>query len=165
MDTLSVERYARLGFAAYREKNFKRAAECFRQALELDRQRNQRQPDMRYLSFYGLSLAKAGLSSKIAIQACTRAVSHKRTDPVLFLNLGRVYAMSGQETSAMRAFQQGLALAPDHLQLRRALGSLDRRSRPVVPFLHRDHSVNRTLGRLRAGLRRRRAEDPVAAPG
>lgn len=162
METYSVERFARAGFEAYRDGDFKEAAELFRKALDLDRQRNQRQPDMRWLSYYGMSLAKAGLSTKVALQACTRAVSLKRNDPVLYLNLGRVYAMSGQTVLAMKTFEQGLAVSPDNVKLRTALGRLDRRGAPVISFLSRDHAINRWLGRMRANSRRKREGSALA---
>jgi len=153
MHSLSPESFSRQGHALMRDREYTDAASCFRKAIELDRQRNKLRPDMRYLSYYGLSLAHAGLSKKVAIEACGSAAARQRKDPVLFLNLGRVYRLAGKRTLAMKAFESGLHIAPEHPVLLRELGLLNRRSKPVLPFLHRCHPLNRFLGRARASVR------------
>jgi tetratricopeptide (TPR) repeat protein len=155
MNSMSPENFSRQGHAALKSRDFRNAAALFRKALELDKERNKRRPDMRYLSYYGLSLAHAGLSHKVAIEACGSAASKQRNDPLLFLNLGRVYRLAGKRIQAIRAFESGLALAPDNQMLGRELALLDRRSRPVLPVLHRDHPLNRMLGKMRSNLRNR----------
>jgi tetratricopeptide (TPR) repeat protein len=155
MDSLSPESFSRQGHAALRIQDYKSAATYFRRAIDLDRARNKRMPEMRYLSYYGLSLAHAGLSHKVAIEACGSAVARQRKDPVLFLNLGRVYRLAGKRTLAMKAFESGLEINPDHPMLQRELGRLDRRSKPVIPFVDRSHPVNRWLGQLRSTVRHR----------
>ena len=72
MPSMSAENYSRQGLFALREGRHKAAADLFRQALDLDKERNRRTPEMRYLSYYGLSLAKAGLSTQFALKACRR---------------------------------------------------------------------------------------------
>ena len=150
MESLSPEDFSRQGHAALKSRDYRNAAAFFRKAIDLDRERNKRLPEMRYLSYYGLSLAHAGLSKKIAIEACGSAASRQRNDPVLFLNLGRVYRLSGKHTHAMRAFEAGLSIAPDNRVLSRELALLDRRAKPVLSFLSRDHAINRWLGKVRA---------------
>jgi len=155
MESLSPENFSRQGHAALKSRDYKNAAACFRRAIDLDRERNKRRPEMRYLSFYGLSLAHAGLSHKVAIEACGTAASRQRKDPVLFLNLGRVYRLAGKRTQALRALETGIGLAPGNKLLLAELSLLDRRSAPVLGFLTRDHPLNRWLGRMRANLRNR----------
>jgi len=155
MQSMSPENFSRQGHAALKCRDYRNAAALFRKALELDKERNKRRPDMRYLSYYGLSLAHAGLSHKVAIEACGSAASKQRNDPLLFLNLGRVYRLAGKRTPAIRAFENGLALAPGNGLLKRELGLLDRRTRPVLPVLARNHPVNRFLGRMRSNLQNR----------
>jgi len=155
MNTLSAETYCKQGLAEIRQGDPKKAAALFRQAVELDRERNRKTPEMRYLSYYGLSLAQAGLSTQFALQACHKAVEKQRHDPLLHLNLGRVYNLAGKSVQAMQSFERGLALSPEHRQLRDELARLDRRSSPVLPALSRDHALNRWLGRMRASLRAR----------
>lgn len=155
MNSLSAECYSKRGFASLKAGDYKSAANQFRRALELDRERSRRTPEMRYLSYYGFSLAKAGLSGRIALEACQTAVSRQKRDPILYLNLGRVYALTGKTAQALRAFELGLHIAPDHPVLRREMGTLDRRCKPMIPFLGRAHPLNRKLGQLRAHRRGR----------
>ena len=150
MNSLSAENYFKKGLAALVDQNHEDASVFFRRALDLDRDRNRRQPDMRFLSYYGFSLAKAGHSSATAIQACRQAVAKQPLDPVLLLNLGRVYALAGKNTQALDAFERGLQIAPDSKVLAQERDKLERRGRPVVVGLSREHPINKALGKLRA---------------
>ena len=163
MSSLSAENYFKKGLSALVEQSFVDASESFRRALELDRERNKRQPDMRYLSYYGYSLAKGKLSTSTAIQACKTAVSRQKNDPLLFLNLGRVYVLAGKRSLAAEAFERAHKLAPEDKTIRSELARVDRRARPVIPGLSRDHALNIWLGKLRANLRGRNAGHPAAA--
>jgi len=147
MTILSAENAFKKGLAALVENRPKEASEFFRRALELERQRSKTRLDMRYLSYYGLSLAKAGLSSQIALQACRSAATRQSDDPLLLLNLGRVYLITGKLDPALECFEKGLRVQPESNILRKELARIDRRSKPMVPFLGRSHPVNRWLGR------------------
>jgi tetratricopeptide (TPR) repeat protein len=147
MTILSAENAFKKGLTALVKNRPKEASEFFRKALELERQRSKTRLDMRYLSYYGLSLAKAGLSSQIALQACRSAVTRHADDPLLLLNLGRVYLITGKLEPALECFEKGLRVQPENQILRRELAKVDRRGRPMVPFLDRSHPVNRWLGR------------------
>jgi Tfp pilus assembly protein PilF len=149
MPILSAENAFRKGLGAMAEKHPEKASVYFRQALDLERERSKSRLDMRYLSYYGLSLAQAGLSTQIALQACKTAVFKQTGDPLLFLNLGRVYILTGKTVRAMAAFERGLKTAPESKILRAELAKLDRRRRPALPFLDRGNPVNRWLGRRR----------------
>jgi tetratricopeptide (TPR) repeat protein len=153
MPILSAENAFKKGLGAMAEKHPEKASVYFRQALDLERERSKSRLDMRYLSYYGLSLAQAGLSTQIALQACKTAVFKQTGDPVLFLNLGRVYLLIGKPVRAMEAFERGLRICPEHKPLRMELARIDRRSRPAVPFLNRSNPVNRWLGQ-RKGSRK-----------
>jgi Flp pilus assembly protein TadD len=164
MKTMSPEYYAKRGRAQLRRGDFTSAATSFRTATELDAQRNRRQPEMRHLSYYGLSLARAGLSFNIALQACRTAVSRQQRDPVLFLNLARIYKLGGKRVAAIKALEDGLRIEPGHRYLRKELSLIDRRSAPVIGFLSRDNSLNRKLGRMRAGRGKSRPLTVSARP-
>ena len=163
MSSLSAENYFKKGLSALVEHSFVDASESFRRALELDRERNKRQPDMRYLSYYGYSLAKGKLSTSTAIQACKTAVSRQKNDPLLFLNLGRVYVIAGKRSLAAEAFERALRLAPEDKTIRAELARVDRRGKPVIPGLSRDHGLNIWLGKLRANMRGRHSGTPQTA--
>ena len=162
MSSLSAENYFKKGLSALVEHSFVDASESFRRALELDRERNKRQPDMRYLSYYGYSLAKGKLSTTTAIQACKTAVARQKNDPLLFVNLGRVYVIAGKRSLAAESFERALRLAPEDKTIRAELARVDRRAKPVIPGLSRDHALNIWLGKLRANMRGRQPSN--AAP-
>jgi tetratricopeptide (TPR) repeat protein len=148
----SAEKHYKKGLVAFKMRDYAVAAALFRRALDLDRDRARKQPEMRYLSYYGLSLARGGMSQKQAIEACRTAVTKQRDDPLLLLNLGRVYALNRRMAAAMEMYERGLRLAPNEPTLRRELKSLDRRSRAAIPFVSRSNPLNRWLGKMRSRL-------------
>lgn len=152
MPILSSEIHFRKGLAALAEEDPARAAEQFKQAILIERQRTVSRPQMRYVSFYGLALTLAGGATTEAVQACERAARLDFYNPDLQLNLGKVYLMAGKTTHALVALERGLRLAPSHAPLRNALAGVDRRGRPMLPFLRRSHPFNRWLGKLRYAM-------------
>ncbi len=152
MSILSSEIQFRKGLAALAGGDPAGAAEHFKQAIAIERQRSASRPQMRYVSFYGLASAMAYGVSVDAIRACERAARIDFYNPDLLLNLGKVYLMAGKSTRALIAFERGLRLSPSHGPLREALARIDRRARPVLPCIRRNHPVNRWLGRVRHSL-------------
>lgn len=147
MTILSAESSFKRGLAALGQRQPDDAAKFFRSAIELERQRRVSRPDMRYLSYYGLSLAQGGKATRQAIRACETAVARDGYDPDLVLNLAKVYVLAGKTTRALETLERGLRMAQHHPGLKAMLSRLDRRSRPVVSFLDRSHPINRVLGR------------------
>ena len=141
MSSLSAENYFKKGLSALVEHSFVDASESFRRALELDRERNKRQPDMRYLSYYGYSLAKGPFTDQI-----------KKGD-----------VLAGKRSLAAEAFERALRLAPEDKTIRAELARVDRRGKPVIPGLSRDHGLNIWLGKLRANMRGRHSGTPQTA--
>ena len=142
------------GLAALAEQHHLLAAELFLAAMQHESQKPLCRPDMRYLSYYGLSLTRAGHAMPVGLKACQLAVRKAPHQPLLLLNLGRVYRTGGRTARAIRCFERGLHLAPDDRGLRRELAQLERRARPVVPFLPRTNLLNRWSGKIRASLNR-----------
>ncbi len=91
----------------------------------------------------------------MALEACRKAVTQQADDPILYLNLGRVYMLLKRTTDARKTFEDGLRLAPKHQALRRELTPIDRRAKPVIPLLPRSNPLNHWLGRA---MRNRRAK-------
>lgn len=143
------------GLLAIQAGRYLEAAQNFESALLLERANGARQPPMIYLSYYGYSLARAeDRPSPESIRACETAARREFMSPELQLNLGRVYAMAGKTSRALAAFEKGLRLNPKHRALREELRRIDRRGRPPVAFLSRNHPLNRWMGRV---LSRRQA--------
>ncbi len=157
MPILEAENHFRKGLVALVDGNPGEAAVQFQSAIQIERQRAVATPQMRYVSYYGLSLARSRGPSAEAIQACEIAARRDFFNPDLLLNLGRVYLMAGKTTRALAAFERGLKLAPAHAALRAELAHADRRQPPPLSIVSRQHPFNRWLGKLRASFR--------AAPG
>jgi tetratricopeptide (TPR) repeat protein len=160
MPILSAENRFRQGLAAVVDDRHGEALDHFLTALEIERERDVDVPDARYLSYYGLSLARVHGPGPEAIAACEQAVRRAPAHAALLVNLGRVYEMAGRTARALACFDGALRLAPEHRPLRRDLARIDRRTRPVIASLDRSHVLNRWLGTLRARWRPRAAHRP-----
>lgn len=150
--TITADLRYRRALDALDAGDHERAAGLFHSVIETSR----RGPlALRALSYYGVSLARGGWSSQVALDACKQAVAQRADDPVLLLNLGHVYRKLGKVPLALRALESGLRLDPDHAELRRELALAERRKRrPPLAFLSRSHALNRWLGqRFRRGKR------------
>ena len=148
-----AEQFFRRGVARLSDDRAAEAAHHFLSAMQLEREHGVRRPEMRYLSYFGLALALARGSREEALRACGTAVAREPDNPDLHLNLARVHLLAHDPASALRAAGTGLALDPAHRGLRRLVSTVERRRRPPLRFLTRDHPANRVLGRLRAAVR------------
>lgn len=161
MPLQGAEQFFRRGVARLSDDRAAEAAHFFLSAMQLEREHGVRYPEMRYLSCFGLALALAGGSLEEALRACGTALERERDNPDLHLNLARVHLLAQDPSSALQAAVAGLALAPAHQGLRALMGAVERRRRPPLRFLTRDHPVNRVLGRLRASLRTHEKAPPA----
>ena len=151
MAILSAENNFKKGLLAMVDEDHVHAAEFFRQALDIERERQVARPDGRYLSYYGLSLARAYRPTHESIKAVETAAGQDSFSADLQLNLGRVYLLAGKTSRALKTFERGLQLDPRHRGLQREFRRIDRRSRPALPMLSRSHCLNRWIGRARCG--------------
>ncbi len=118
MAILSAENNFKKGLLAIVDDNYEDAARYFRNAIDIHEQRSLDRPNWRYLSYYGLSMAKAFRPDSKAIEACMTAAAADTRNPEFFLNLGRVYRVAGKWDRAIEAFTHGLRVQPDHRVLR-----------------------------------------------
>jgi len=154
MPLLAAERRFNEGLAALADSRHAEAARCFRNAMEIEETRNADRRDMRYLSYYGLSVARAGGSSAAGLKACQDAVAHEPHKPAFLLNLGRAYLVVGEAERALGCFRKGAGLAPTHGPLCRELARLTRRVRPGQRMLKHRHLAIRWLDQIRSRLGR-----------
>jgi len=152
MPILEAENSFRKGLMNLVDGNHEKAATFFRAAMDIEKTRQVQRPQLRYLSYYGLSLARSHRVNREALRACETASRLDPWDPDLRLNLGRVYALAGKMSQALKALEKGLALSPNHRVLRNELASQDRRTSPPLPFLKRSHTLNLWLGKLRYSM-------------
>jgi Flp pilus assembly protein TadD len=102
-----------------------------------------------YLSFLGLSIARAERKWDQAAELCEIAVQLRRNECQFHLNLAEVYALAGRREKAIDAIDAALAHFGKDARLVRARSRVEKRRAPVLPFLTRNHLLNRTFGKVR----------------
>jgi Flp pilus assembly protein TadD len=131
------------GIQLLRDGHSAEALEYLRHAAEL----NQQNPI--YLSFLGVSVARAQRKWSAATKLCEQALSLKHNEVQLYLNLAEVYVAAGRRDDAIAVLDRGLINSGVDARIRRARADLGKRNSPVLPFLERGHFLNRSLGKIR----------------
>ena len=108
-----------------------------------------------YISFLGLSIARAEQEWDQAAELCESAVKLNRKEIKFHLNLVEVYALAGQREEALHSLDYAAKLFGGDGRLKRARSKLQKRSAPVLPFFGRTHFLNRELGKLRHRILKR----------
>ena len=124
----------------------RKSLEYFTRALELDK------ANPFYISYLGLAMAAGERNWDAAEELCAQAIKMRRTQPELYLNLADVYRLAGKRSDAIETLAQGLTMTKRDARIAEALARYGRRRQPVLPFLERDHFLNRGLGKLRNQL-------------
>jgi len=115
----------------------------FRRAFECDKH------NPYYMSFLGLSIARAQRKWNQASELCEMAVQLKPKEIQFYLNLGEVYAASGLREKALDKLDGALELFGEDARLKQARNKVQNRRNPILPFFGRAHFLNRELGKLR----------------
>jgi len=102
-----------------------------------------------YISFLGLSIARAEQNWEQALDLCETAVHLKPKEIKFHLNLIEVYALAGWRERALRKLDNASKLFGDDARLKRFRAKMMERRAPVLPFFGRGHFLNRELGKLR----------------
>jgi tetratricopeptide (TPR) repeat protein len=102
-----------------------------------------------FISFLGLSIARAQRTWEQASELCEIAVQLKPTEIQFHLNLGEVYASAGLREKALDKLDCALELFGEDTRLRRARRKVENRRAPLLPYVGRKHFLNRELGKLR----------------
>ena len=104
-----------------------------------------------FMSFLGLSIARAQRKWDLASELCETAVQLKPKEIQFYLNLGEVYAASGMRERALDKLDDAVQLFGEDARLRQARSKVQNRRSPILPFFGRTHLLNRELGKLRHG--------------
>jgi len=102
-----------------------------------------------YVSFLGVSIARAQQNWAQATELCDMAVQLNPKEIQFHLNLAEVYALAGLREMSLHKLDYALGLFGDDPRLKRARSKVEKRRAPVLPFFGRDHFLNRELGKLR----------------
>ncbi len=102
-----------------------------------------------YVSYVGVALAAAEQKWAQAEKLCRSAMRMSRRHAQLYLNLAEVYVAADRKQDAADVLARGLHYVPTDRRLQLALEHLAMRRRVVLPFLPREHALNRNLGKIR----------------
>jgi len=133
----------KLGVDLLRKGNSAEAFQYLKHAAELE------QENPYYLSFLGVSVARTQRKWSAAVELCQTALSLRRNEAQFYLNLAEVYVSAGRRDDAVEVLDKGLIYFSADARIRQARTNLGRRCSPVLPFLEREHFLNRNLGKLR----------------
>src|SRR5258708_33627468 len=85
-----------------------------------------------YISFLGLSIARAEHKWDQAMELCETAVKLKRTEVKFHLNLVEVYALAGLRDNALHKVCGGLRVFRDNARLKRCRRKIEKRRGPLL---------------------------------
>lgn len=102
-----------------------------------------------YISFLGMSIARAQQKWAQASEFCEMAIQLNPKEIQFHLNLAEVYALAGLREMSLHKLDYAMGLFGDDSRLKRARSKVEKRRTPVLPFMGRDHFLNRELGKLR----------------
>jgi len=102
-----------------------------------------------FMSFLGLSIARAQRKWDLASELCETAVRLNPKELQFYLNLGEVYAASGMRERALDKLDDAVQLFGEDARLKQARSKVQNRRNPILPFFGRAHFLNRELGKLR----------------
>jgi Flp pilus assembly protein TadD len=99
-----------------------------------------------YMSFTGVAHARTQGKPGVAIKLCETALTLKRNEAQLHLNLAEVYVAAGRRGDALTTLDRAAASFGRHRGVQRARLRLGSRRAPVLSFLGRDNALNKQLG-------------------
>jgi tetratricopeptide (TPR) repeat protein len=108
-----------------------------------------------YISFMALCIARERGQTRKAVAICLEAIEEEPDNPVIYLNLGKIYLLQGKPREAISAFRKGLSKGAND-QIVEELKKVGNRRPPPLPFLKRENPINKYLGIIltRIGLRK-----------
>ena len=139
-----LERLYQCARNALRQGLLTEASDLFRYLVE------QCDTDGRYLSFHGLLLAIRDKRIAEGTALCKQAITLASCEPDMYLNLSRVYQRSGQHNNAVNALRKAVRRGARSRAVMQELQRLSPRSGGPLSCLHRDHFLNKYLGKLLA---------------
>lgn len=107
-------------------------------------------------SFLGYLMAYHMKKQFQGLELCLEALKMEKEEPLIYLNLAKVYILMNDRFHAVQIIQQGLRYK--HSQFRNNLINFYKmigiRKKPVVPFLRRNNPLNIVLGKMFRGKKR-----------
>jgi len=156
MKKLSPDDLIKVGKRFLKEEKYEKALAVFHEAIKRTGYQNDNDEDIppRYLSYLGLAMALAEKRFRKGAAVCEKAIKRESHNPILYLNLGKVFAAGGYKRKAIDAFQKGLKIDEANIEIRAEINKIGVRRKPVIAFLPRTHAVNKVLGKIIRGSSR-----------
>ncbi len=96
------------------------------------------------------------------LELCREAMKRDPEEALLYLNLSRAYKAAGHRPEAVQTIRRGLRLRSSYQHyLIRYYKGMGVRSKSPLKFLHRDHVVNKAIGKITWKLYRARKANPA----
>lgn len=146
--TLESQSLYNMALERIKRNNYRKALDMLIEALRIS------PGNATYLSAFGLCIAQVDRNYERGVQHCKQAIDTHPTDPGLYINLGKVYRLKGDNTSAYRNFLLAWELNRNHPGVAAELTRMGVRRPPFFTFLPRGNWCNRYLGMIRATLER-----------
>ena len=101
-------------------------------------------------SFLGYLTASFQQRPYQGLELALKAVKIEKDDPLIYLNLARIYTLMNDRYHAYHAIQTGLKYrhSPFRNDLLNFYKFIGIRKKPPLPFLHRNHPINRFIGKM-----------------
>lgn len=98
-------------------------------------------------SYLGFCIAKERGQVKRGRELCLASLQIEPENPVHYLNLAKVHQIAGDKSKAIASLREGVAVGGSDA-IYAMLSSLGTRRNPPLPFLARNHILNKLLGQL-----------------
>lgn len=102
-----------------------------------------------FFSYLGYGMAHLHGRKEEGLKLCRRAIEIEFYQADNYYNLARMYLLLRRRKEAVDTIEGGLKVDPDHNGLSQLYEEIGRRREPVLRKMHRDHFLNRLLGKLR----------------
>ncbi len=143
------ERWFRHGLELCREGRHHEALEPLQRAMGCVAEEPPAEYHRQVRSYYGMVLAVVRGDVGRGRILCAEAIADGPMDAELYVNLALVYIRCRRRPMAVEALQTALSIDPEHAGAQAQLDRLDRRRSPTIPFLSREHLLNKVAGQLR----------------
>lgn len=144
---MTADELFRKGLEQLREDNRLGALGFFEKAYE-----REKRPEIE--SYLGRLIALERGQITDAVNMCKNAIAYDETNPVHYLNLGKVYLKAKRNHEAMESFRKGLSYG-ENKEIREILEIIGMRKKPLIPFLSRKNILNKYTGILLSWLKLR----------
>ena len=84
----------------------------------------------------------------LGLKHCKMAIDAGGHDALFFRNMGKLYLLQKNKRAAIGAFARGLQIEQTNAPILKEWKRLGFRRKPFLPFLSRDHILNKLLGKL-----------------